>query len=133
MFKWMRYNIWPWSKIGLLDAKLRSALSSWDSTSADNRHLRIRIANLESEIATRESYHEQEWLKQAAVFAGVDFGYIQMLVETEERIVNSELQCARECYRRGMGYQQFPAFLALYRGHYQMFDPYQGGGNYVKR
>lgn len=130
MLRWIQHNVWPWSEITLLKAKLQAALDGWADHSS---YLSSRFAEAEHQVAIRESLHEQEWLKNAAMQANVDFNYIQMLVETKQRVFNDELQCAKECYRRGMGYQQFPEFLAMYRGHYGMFDPYQGGGKYVKR
>ena len=64
----------------------------------------------------RESLHEQEWLRNAAMFAGVDFNHIDGQVEDGIRSHNDVRYCAKECYRRGMGYREFPEFLRIYQG-----------------
>ena len=78
--------------------------------------LKSRLYFAEKQVAIRESLHEQQWLQEAARFAGVDFGWIDGQVQDGILSQNGELQCARECYRRGMGYREFPEFLRLYQG-----------------
>ena len=138
MFAWLRQHIWPWSEIDLLQFKLRAALDAWDKSSKHAEGLRTCLERAEFQASLRDSRHEQEWLKQAAVQAGVDFGYIDMLANTKQRVFNGELSCAKECYRRGMGYREFPGFLAMYDGRSEPFNPLislntYGRNNYGKR
>lgn len=116
IWKTIKGRMWPWSKIDLLEARLKAALEGWDAASARNGELRNSLAAAQEQVAKRESLHEQQWLMQASVFSGVDFGFIDSLVGINQRAFNSELQCAKECYRRGMGWREFPAFLAEYQG-----------------
>ena len=132
-----RRGIWPWSTISELRGWKESMLAverGWDEQLVAREldiewgaairpqiltkihGLKSRLHLAEKQIAMRESIHEQEWLRMAAQQAGVDFGYIDGLVQQNMRSYNGELQCAKECYRLGMGYREFPEFLALYQG-----------------
>lgn len=137
IFDWLERRIWPWSELGRLrrwKAEQMAVESSWDAQAVGTElgvvwgqairpQILPAILKLKIDLAAayvgwngKESRHEKEWLMQAAVFAGVDFGYLDQQVQDGLRPSNDALQCARECYRRGMGYREFPEFLKTYRG-----------------
>lgn len=126
MLKWFQRNIWPWSEIWRLNNHLRLTKVVNENLFKKIDVLEITLATCKEEVAKRESFHEQEWLKNAAVQANVDFNYIQHLVEINQRSFNSELHCAKECYKQGYGYREFPNFLALYEGRGGLLNPLLG-------
>ena len=133
----MLRGIWPWSTISELRDWKESQLKierGWDEQLV-GRELEIgwgeairpqiltkihgiksRMYLAEQQVVMRESLHEQEWLRNAALFAGVDFNHIDRQVEDGIRLYNAERMCAKECYRLGMGYREFPEFLRIYKG-----------------
>ena len=137
----LRCGIWPWSTIRQLRNWKESMLEverGWDEQQVAREldigwgeiirpqiltkihNLKSRLYFAEKQVAIRESLHEQEWLRNAAEFAGVDFGWIDAQVQDGLLSHNGELWCARECYRRGMGYREFPEFLMMYQGRQGM-------------
>lgn len=126
MLKWLQRTIWPFSEIWRLNNHLRLATAQAENLMMHNAALTTDLTICKEEVANRESFHEQEWMKNAAVQANVDFGYIQHLVETKQRAFNSELHCAKECYKQGYGYREFPNFLAIYEGRGGLLNPLLG-------
>ena len=137
----LRRGIWPWSTISELRNWKETMLEverGWDEQQVGREldigwgeiirpqiltkihNLKSRLYFAEKQVAIRESLHEQEWLRNAAEFAGVDFGWIDAQVQDGLLSHNGELWCARECYRRGMGYREFPEFLMMYQGRQGM-------------
>jgi len=116
MLKWLQRTIWPLSEIWRLNNRLKLALAQVENLVKRNAAILDKFAECQAQVAIRESIHEQEWLKNAGMQANVDFGFIDRQVEIGQRVFNSERQCAKECYRQGYGYREFPNFLALYEG-----------------
>lgn len=133
-------STWPWSKIRELQTWKNSYLEvertwseqevgkelnvEWGASIRQNilpgiKKLKEDIQKINYQLLMKESLHEQSWLKQAAVFAAVDFNYIQSQVEQGYRAYNGELECAKECYRQGYASREFPEFLKLYRGQHE--------------
>lgn len=130
LLEWLSWRVWPWSEIRRLrgwKAQYLAVESTWDSQ-AVGRELDMPwgvnilprilpgIQQLKKALAEKESAHERLWLLEAAMYADVDFGFVEQQVENGQRAFNGELQCAKECYRRGMGSREFPEFLRRYRG-----------------
>ena len=67
------------------------------------------------EASYRDSRHERDWLQRASAYSGVDFSY-EASQYVRGEIENHALLCAKEAYRRGMGYREFPEFYKEYRG-----------------
>jgi hypothetical protein len=134
---WLERRVWPWSELRRLRNWKKEQLEverGWDEQLVAREldiergkmirpqiltkihGLKSRLHFAEKQVAIRESLHEQQWLAEAARFAGVDFGWIDRQVQDGLLSHNDELQCAKECYRRGMGYREFPEFLRMYQG-----------------
>lgn len=129
----LRRTVWPWCEIWRLNNHLKLAKGINENLISRNNILAADLEICRDELAKRESLHEQGWLKEASMFSGVDFNVTQKRVYEHFTTFNGELQCARECYRRGMGYREFPEFLALYGGRDKASNLAQGGNFYGKR
>lgn len=124
--KWLQRTVWPWSAIWRINNHLRLSQAQCDNLIKRDKAMVQSLAECQAQVAKRESLHEQQWLMQASVVSGVDFGYIQHQVDINQRAFNSELQCAKECYRQGYGYREFPNFLAIYEGRGGLLNPLLG-------
>src|ERR1700761_2454186 len=89
IIRWFERRIWPWSELSRLrnwKAEQIAVEASWDEQAVGRQlelplgfpirpfieprigGLKERLARLSEEVQRRESFHEQTWLKQAAVY-----------------------------------------------------------------